>query len=1088
MVQTQLDLPVGETETKTPPPSSNEDAFENFVENTKSEQELSNARQAWFAKHKIVFLPETFKEKRLDLPTVIRQLISGNKPITNFLNSTSNILGTNYPKSQTTDNDEVNAENAEQTTTTQVPAQASETAAQADALPATDVREAGPFASNSIVTQNVNRISGPINPSNNHAKSSPTIRLNNFESLFESTNQVLSSHQSSLLDTAHSMFVQYLNNNNNMSPPISNYVSEMSVKFNRIFTNPPEVYEFVKRMVDSQLENNTVFDKYAEFFYDYLRHRPSNTTDQILNKNAQIQLNKTPAEKESDRNKINNEIIQEQVINPLKIQREAAAKEQAEDESEATSQTPFENSEDLVQKFRMFTFLFDQYKAHADNVEFIEANENKGQEITNQARNFIHQIGQSGLSKDTKTRLTNICFQMIEQVAKIHAAANSDEHKYEPIDLDTLPKVSNQPMQTVEMTPDPSKEEEAPPAPPANENEQNTPELEAPEAMDTNEPEKYDFNTVLDNMHQVFKKYVQVPAQYIGSEAGNLALSAGQTALNVGAAAAVGSVEVAKQLAHDLPIVGADFIKGVKYLGSFLPGIWNYLKDESSDYDKYVAQYLHTDLLRAGGPAALLALRLKEGENIKDKIPELFNDKSLSIVKNLFPSANMNMVAQFMQDKMKRITDSVDNYDYEKFIKTIHGVQNSKEGPKLTPLPLSNFNETSRPVDIVKFVHDQFEKAVDDAIAQKGPNQVSSPEARINYKNYFMNNIKHSEVEDYFNQEVVPLVKMETLAASASSGTAVSTTRVNDIANNLEKLILDTANNVHNRNSEELAYDWAFLQATISRLLVVPALGGLGAFLSRSPEIIKMLANRVSQYVQSPTTNPGVYRAYGRRYDVWHWINKKPHPINKVAAHINSLPKHNEQDLTLENHPGCEFCGSTTGLMGHDKNHEDLVCAKCLAAKGYSKKRYTSRNTQFYNIDDSKHEKHKRVAAGHKKNQLIFEMSNKNRPTLWEEFKMSANYDPKFLKQHSRDYVMNRKEWLGDEDLKKLTYLVGMYEHAPEKMNEHLLANMHGLAINHRINNKKAGSIKHLDPSKLLSFSTLKEHIGEHPETLSQLL
>lgn len=1092
------------TKTLSSESSSSSSGFENFIENKKSEKELVAARASWFSKHKIIHKPETFKENRLDIPQIIKQLISPRKPISNLAQNFVNIIGT--PSAQKTTSANVDdffdiysmndnappvvppAENVAPTTqpaahTPSLPEQVPEVSS------TSSDRVADTFRQADITSQNIDHVPGSLNAAEANVRVGPaSITLAQMESLFDRTSQLLSQQNKNLLAEAHDMFAQYLNNNNQMNLKIINYVEEMSKQFNKAFSSPPEVYEHIKKLTDAQLEHNVIFDRYASFFYDFIKKHAQSQTDALLNGVAN-KFEHLSADKKEEIKRADDAVqIQEQVVRPAQIQEMQMEQDVLEEQAKAQAATPYEHSEELIKKFRMFTFLVDQYKAQANNVQFIEDNTEKGQEIVEYARDFVKQIGTSSLSNQTKANLTDICFKIIEQVSKIHAVVASED-KHQSLNLDAIPHVANQPLEEVTLAAEPETQggeapaaEEMPPVEPLTTETASTGDMLPAENIVQGEPEKHSLKEAMENAFEYAKQYM--PSV---TSVGNVITTIGKEGAMLGfhVGKAIGSQLLSET--YDLSTAaGKSFFKGLSYLASYIPRTLEYLDIGKEDYNEYVKQYLSNDLVHFGEA-------IRDDTSGDKQAPQIFNDKALKIVTNMFPKVDVNMAAQFLQDKMSRLTKDVDNYDYNHFIKQLNGVQNSKQPVSLTDLAKFELQEDDKPVDFMKLVNAKYEQSLEKFISKAPSGALMTSPADVAQQ--FVDNVPPGDIERAFDMYIAPMLVVDDTNKLGYEGAQRGTLTIKndikkegEIAKMMELLVLSAMNNQHQRSVEEQIHDWAFLSQALAYVCYV--FPQVGILLSRAPTFIR-LARQLKDNYEHNVVGHGVRRGSGRKYDIWHHIFKKPHPANKVIAHINSLPKPDSQDMSLEKHPGCEFCGSTEDLMGHDKDHHDILCAKCLAGKGHSKKRYTERNTKFYALHHSPHDHHKRIAQGHQKNKLIFELTRKNKPTLWEEFSTQAarHVSPRFLKQFSKGYVMNRKNWLGDDDLNKLTYLVGMYEHAPEKMNEHLMANMHGLAINHRINNKKPKSIKrHLNPAKLLHFEELREHLREHPEVLSKLI
>jgi len=226
-----------------------------------------------------------------------------------------------------------------------------------------------------------------------------------------------------------------------------------------------------------------------------------------------------------------------------------------------------------------------------------------------------------------------------------------------------------------------------------------------------------------------------------------------------------------------------------------------------------------------------------------------------------------------------------------------------------------------------------------------------------------------------------------------------------------------------------------------------------------------------------------------RRHVKYH----KSNPRNFKGLHdlLNILPKRNNNELKQEVAKGCDFCGGNISLIGHNNDEKELTCANCFKHNNHmTKNRHTPRNAEFVLIHESLHPYHKSTNEKHMKNNLIANFEKLKHPTFFEEFKESAKphfkQDLNHIESRLRGgYVANRD--FTEKDLKNLTYLIGMYEHAPERMNHHSTANMHGFAINYlnRFKNEKPSNI---NMKNLFNFESLKKELESNPGLLYRLL
>jgi hypothetical protein len=226
-----------------------------------------------------------------------------------------------------------------------------------------------------------------------------------------------------------------------------------------------------------------------------------------------------------------------------------------------------------------------------------------------------------------------------------------------------------------------------------------------------------------------------------------------------------------------------------------------------------------------------------------------------------------------------------------------------------------------------------------------------------------------------------------------------------------------------------------------------------------------------------------------RRHIKYHKSNSKK--FKGLHELLNELPKRNNNDLKQQEVKGCDYCGGNISLIGHNSDEKELTCANCFKHNNHmTKNRHTPRNAEFMLIHESSNPYHQSVNEKHMKNNLIANFEKIKHPTYFEEFKESAK--PHFKQDLEQvenrlkgGYVANRE--FTEKDLKNLTYLIGMHEHAPEKMNHHSTANMHGFAINYlnKIKNKKPSNI---NMKNLFNFENLKKELESNPGLLHRLI
>jgi len=157
---------------------------------------------------------------------------------------------------------------------------------------------------------------------------------------------------------------------------------------------------------------------------------------------------------------------------------------------------------------------------------------------------------------------------------------------------------------------------------------------------------------------------------------------------------------------------------------------------------------------------------------------------------------------------------------------------------------------------------------------------------------------------------------------------------------------------------------------------------------------------------------------------------------------------------------GCGICGGNMDLMVHDKDVNDYTCKPCFDKEKMTAGRFLSRHTKLYPISESKHPQHIEDDKQHKVNSFLLALDNEKPKTKFQEFDESARIPKDWITRYSQDYVMDRPHLKKDKE--KMTYLLGMREHAPEFMSTPLKANLQKMIFNHLKNEKPKPSIPDL--------------------------
>jgi hypothetical protein len=209
-------------------------------------------------------------------------------------------------------------------------------------------------------------------------------------------------------------------------------------------------------------------------------------------------------------------------------------------------------------------------------------------------------------------------------------------------------------------------------------------------------------------------------------------------------------------------------------------------------------------------------------------------------------------------------------------------------------------------------------------------------------------------------------------------------------------------------------------------------------------------------------------------------------PSDFVDDMLMAQPPYSRQKYQIRQAQGCGFCGGTHDLMGHAKQHQDVVCQRCLNARQMTPARYTARDTPVVPIRESPHKYHKDLVAAHDMNDYIRSVAHVPTKSKWEEFDESAGgLDRRFMRRMSTDYIMDRKH-IPKIDTPRLAYLLGALEHDKENINTNHKANLQSMITNHLAH--------HQDPkpasfnlNKLASHKDIVHEINTRPGVLKHM-
>ena len=212
--------------------------------------------------------------------------------------------------------------------------------------------------------------------------------------------------------------------------------------------------------------------------------------------------------------------------------------------------------------------------------------------------------------------------------------------------------------------------------------------------------------------------------------------------------------------------------------------------------------------------------------------------------------------------------------------------------------------------------------------------------------------------------------------------------------------------------------------------------------------------------------------------------------ITKILDHFDTLPEYKTGGLMKKDTRGCGVCGGKNDLMVHAMDADDITCNSCLTRNSMTGGRFTKREVDIIPEDRSTNTSHISNSKQNKINKYLDDLESTTPSTMMEEFDRSAPIDKRFLTRMSQDFIINRpydSPRFDSKDLDRLTYLLGLSEHAPETMTTSQRVNMEALSINHLERN---GDPKAAFPNfnKLDTFSNIKEQLTTNPGILKRLI
>lgn len=194
---------------------------------------------------------------------------------------------------------------------------------------------------------------------------------------------------------------------------------------------------------------------------------------------------------------------------------------------------------------------------------------------------------------------------------------------------------------------------------------------------------------------------------------------------------------------------------------------------------------------------------------------------------------------------------------------------------------------------------------------------------------------------------------------------------------------------------------------------------------------------------------------------------------------LDSLQTSEETLKSLPPKKGCLKCGETKNLMVHSQDPNDLTCKACLG-KGITSKRFLKEEVDLKPIEQSS--KHAELVKSNKLNEAIDNLKNNTAQTTWETFKLSIpkNIKLNFLNRFSKMVIPIEK--INESDIDKLVIMLGKWEHDNENCSDILKLNLEHLLSTY-LNSVKVKNYKAINPSKMETFTSIKEYLKESPES-----
>lgn len=205
-------------------------------------------------------------------------------------------------------------------------------------------------------------------------------------------------------------------------------------------------------------------------------------------------------------------------------------------------------------------------------------------------------------------------------------------------------------------------------------------------------------------------------------------------------------------------------------------------------------------------------------------------------------------------------------------------------------------------------------------------------------------------------------------------------------------------------------------------------------------------------------------------------VEQQEQSVPQQQSILNALEEEEPTEMVGSGEEKCAGCGEKNikNLYVHDEDSNDISCSDCLQRNNnMTRKRNLVHDDMSNVVPIKKHKKYQGYIDEYK-SALEREREKKKamRTSAFAQFDSSARPFMKnfnWFYRYADGYV---NSFPADDALKRLAYMLGVYEHAPYKFNENLKANFNSLAIKllEKLNVQDSG-----DKPQLHNFNTYEE-------------